>query len=220
MKKTTNVLPNDSSLVNAIKANDEKTLYAFTRFYSPRIYGLAKGFNLPEYECKEVVNEALYKIISKIDKFDITSNARFSTWIYRIAANTIKDKIKSKNRFKEIVASEEIIELGSAGDVHSITESHDGETPRDKIQILANDILAKALDKLPEQSRTVLLERAYEQPFKNIAALLSKKEGTVKVAHMRAIEKLKHIYIDIFNELDETETKNKLKKYLDIETSI
>lgn len=73
--------------------------------------------------------------------------------------------------------------------------------------------MIEVLDELSETDRILLLERSYDTPFKDIAILIGKTEGTAKVAHLRALEKLKNAYIAKLESKDEM-TRSALKAFL------
>jgi RNA polymerase sigma-70 factor (ECF subfamily) len=108
--------------------------------------------------------------------------ARFSTYVFTIAANMLKNHYRSvaKNR-----------------DVFS------GEEPDDKIPYMTDLLgelitreeyagLKKALPALPERQYDVVYRRYYlEQPFREIGEALGISEDNAKKIHKRALEKLK-----------------------------
>jgi|GEM_PF-747964 len=111
--------------------------------------------------------------------------AKFSTYIYVIASNTLKDYYRSSARRAVIFTGTEL------------DENLPGET-----NVLASLItseeyieLRKALAALPERKYDVVYRRYYlEQSFREIGAALHMTEDGAKKLHRRALETLKKYF--------------------------
>ena len=108
--------------------------------------------------------------------------AGFSTYVYAIAANVLKNYYRSTARTRNVFSGEE------PGDRFSIVKDALG----DLITREEYDGLKKALAALPERQYEVVYRRYYlEQPFREIGAALGISEDNSKKIHKRALEKLK-----------------------------
>lgn len=115
--------------------------------------------------------------------------ARFSTYVYTIAANTLKNHYRS-------AATRKIIVLGEP----------DGELP-DGTDLLGDLItreeyaeLKAALERLPERQYTAVYRRYYlDESFKEIGAAMGITENNARQLHFEAIKKLK-IFLESPNE--------------------
>lgn len=110
----------------------------------------------------------------------------FSSWLYRIARNRVIDHYRTKKSnsrlddFLEKSSSELIADVRIEGDL-DVT--------------IATAEVHKALKNLNEEQQDVILMRFVEDlDTKEIANILDKKEGTVRIIQHRALEKLKKIF--------------------------
>lgn len=77
--------------------------------HTARYYGLAYRTLFNKMEAEEVVQESFLKLWQRPEAFDRGKGTRFSTWFYRVVANTCIDR----NRKKKPVLVEDI-DLASA----------------------------------------------------------------------------------------------------------
>ena len=110
--------------------------------------------------------------------------AKFSTYVYAIAANVLKNYYRSTAKIRSVFSSEEpdggfTVEADALDDLIT-SEEYEG--------------LKQALAALPERQYEVVYRRYYlEQPFKEIGAALGISEDYSKKIHKRALEKLKKL---------------------------
>ena len=110
--------------------------------------------------------------------------AKFSTYIYTIAGNVLKNHYRASSKAKEVFAFEEYDE--------NIQDETD--ILKDLISREEHEELARALATLFERQYEVVYRRYYlEQPFKEIGAALGISEDAAKKLHKRALEALKNI---------------------------
>ena len=75
----------DSLLISKAVKGDEKALESLTKRHEPFIYNLAWKYTNDQEEAKDLTQEALLKIITKLSTFKGESS--FKTWVYRIVVN-------------------------------------------------------------------------------------------------------------------------------------
>jgi RNA polymerase sigma-70 factor (ECF subfamily) len=107
---------------------------------------------------------------------EFKTGARFSTWMYQIALNLCRDQMRRQRRWGLLVRSSD-----DAGERHAI----DPAAGSDPAQTLDTEqrrrAVTRALDDLPPEQREVLILKEYEGlKFREIAAILSCPESTVK----------------------------------------
>ena len=116
--------------------------------------------------------------------------AKFSTWLYKIATNLCFTNVKAKRR-EHIVSLDEMQE--NTGDIKdSKSENADHVIYRKQIK----EAIFKALESLPEKERVSIILCKYEElPYEEVAEVLGCTVGAVKTyvyrGRMRLIEKLK-----------------------------
>ena len=132
-------------------------------------------------DAEDILELTLLKAWENRDKYDSTKS-NIQTWLFTIARNTIIDHYRS---YKEIISEEE-------GEINNIA-SEDSPVKKAE-QKLTQIAIEKALSELSEIQREVITLRYMEDlSFKEIAQILNKNEGTIRVIQLRALSKLKSI---------------------------
>lgn len=130
-------------------------------------YRLAFSYVHQEADAMDIVQEGAYRAMLKADTLRETSYA--GTWVYRIMINEAKEYLR-KNR-TEYAEPEEI----PAGDGSY------------------NDLeLKEVVDQLPEQEKTLIILRFYEdKQLSEIAEILQENLSTIKSRLYRTLKKLR-----------------------------
>jgi RNA polymerase sigma-70 factor (ECF subfamily) len=76
----------DEPLAERARAGDDTAFAALVARYQERVYRLALRLSSNPSDAEEVLQEAFFQAWRKIDTF--RGDARFGTWLYRIATNT------------------------------------------------------------------------------------------------------------------------------------
>lgn len=148
-------------------------------------------------DASDIVQEALADADRKLDSYLEERPLPFYAWLFRLACERV---IQSHRRhvvakFRS-VAREEPVDPASgnqAGCRHGEGIVADQSTPS---QHVARDELRgqveRLLDRLPGNDREILVMHYLEQlTFAEIAACLGIKEGTAKVRHLRALQRVR-----------------------------
>jgi RNA polymerase sigma-70 factor (ECF subfamily) len=105
----------------------------------------------------------------------------FSSWLYTIARNTVIDHYRVTKEVYEL--NDYIPDDSEIADPQRITE--------DK---LTSERLREAINKLPENYRDILLLRFIEDmEYNEIAEVLDKSEGAIRITQFRAIKSLREV---------------------------
>jgi RNA polymerase sigma-70 factor (ECF subfamily) len=138
------------------------------------IYALAYRVIGREEEARDIVQETFLRAFRGIGNF--RGQAKFSSWVYRIALNLCRDWIRRERRAPIAPTPEgvDVIELAAAqGPAESIEElvaRHD-----------MSRAVAKAMEQLPEEQRTAIVLKEYHgMTFQEIADLQGCPLSTVK----------------------------------------
>jgi RNA polymerase sigma factor (sigma-70 family) len=204
----------EHDLVNGLKANDPIYQKQLVDRYAERLLHIVMSLGLSSEDSLEVVNDSLYKVVKKINQFDLTRGSKFSAWIVRIAINTARDRYK---QIKDPPVSQSTDERAERGiqDVEALWQDQD--QTGSELGLLARQILRQALDSLSENDQDILRCFACGMQHKEIAALMNKTPGAVKTGHFRAKERLKQKYINILEFFEDKSTAKAIKNFLDIE---
>ncbi len=120
--------------------------------------------------------------------------AKFSTWFYTIALNTVKTSLKKQNRYNSISISDFDPEGDKDFDLPSEDKTPDELTDTE----IEREEVQKAIESLDETFREVIILRDIEDlEYEEIAKITGLPLGTVKSRINRGREKLKNILIKI-----------------------
>src|SRR5699024_8879983 len=78
----------EADLVRAARARDEAAVRELIRRLNPRLFRVARGLAASDAEAEEIVQETYLVAFTRLDTF--REEARFSTWVTRIALNAAK----------------------------------------------------------------------------------------------------------------------------------
>lgn len=85
----------DLTLINQMKARDERALSTLYDKYSGALYGVIIRICRNEALAEDLLQETFIKIWQKIDSYD-AEKGRFYTWAYRIARNTTLNSLRNR----------------------------------------------------------------------------------------------------------------------------
>ena len=158
---------------------------AFTELYEkffPLVYGMIFARLKDVSEADDVVSEIFIKVALNLDKYD--KKFAFSTWLFTIANNTLKNYFNKANRNRE-ESWAEFFE----------SEAPINEQPEEKL--LASEWtenILRAVGKLSERQRRII-ELKYWAELSNveIAGLMNLTASNVGYIHYQAIKKLREL---------------------------
>ena len=159
--------------------------FLFERYHHPllRFFG-RKGF-APE-DALDLTQETLLGIYRGVR--DFRYEARFETWLYRVATTTYLKRLRSGSTVKR------------SGVETSYEEMTPGQEPpapsEDQLENVLDDerrrAMREAIEELPEKMRKALTLRIYhELSYREIATVMKLKINTVKAHLFQAKEKLR-----------------------------
>lgn len=126
---------------------------------------------------EDLVSKTFMKALENIKKYNAKIGS-FSSWLYRIARNTVIDHYRTS---KNTVDIEDIWDLASKQDIKSDIEVKEG-------LVKVKTYLAKLT---PENRDIVILRVWQEMSYAEIAEVLGKSEDSCKMMFSRTIAKLK-----------------------------
>ncbi len=185
----------DLSLVRRVQRGDKGAFDALVLKYQHKLVKLVMRYVRNPAEAEDIAQEAFIKAYRALPQF--RGDSAFYTWLYRIAINTAKNAVVSRDRSP--------IEYDL--DRHSSDESYemqgrmkDPETPEglvltDEIRSTVN----AAIDALPEDLRTAIVLRELEGlSYEEIATAMDCPVGTVRSRIFRAREAIDKRLREVF----------------------
>ncbi|MDR1604843.1 MAG: RNA polymerase sigma factor [Gracilibacteraceae bacterium] len=155
-------------------SGDGQCFYRIVEEKKQSIYRMAYSYAHNENDALDIVQDAVYKAYISISK--LKSPEFFGTWFYRIALNCARDFVRQSRKITPV--ADEVLANIAANDMYGARE--------DSVD------LSRALEKLGDKYRTVVLLRFFEElSLDEIAAVLEIPVSTVKTRLYRALEKLK-----------------------------
>ena len=137
-------------------------------------------------ETDDVVQEIFLKAYLALPKF--RGDARFSTWVYRIAINHCRDYLKRGGPLPVELKEEQI------ADEPAPEDKEWQDKLREMRENRASEELQKLLAQLPEKHRRILVMRELEEmSYDEIAEVLQIRPGTVRSRLNRARAGLKRV---------------------------
>jgi len=181
-------MESDIELMLRAKSGDESAFTDLMRRHYKGLVNYIYRFTNDRETSEDVAQEVFLRVYRSVKSYK--PQAKFSTWLYKIATNLCLTKIKSKAK-EQNVSLDEIQE--SAGDFRgSNSEEADDVTFRKEIR----DAIFEALESLPERERVAIILCKYEElPYEEVAEVIGCTVGAVKTyvyrGRMKLIERLK-----------------------------
>ncbi len=155
--------------------------------YRPAIFHIVYKIVRDKETTDDLVQETFMKAFASLASY--RSEYRFSTWLYKIAANCSIDFLRKK-RIKALSLDQEI-ETGE-GKVEIEVADYSYHPEREMVRKQQRISIDEAINSLPEKYRDVIVYRHKEdKSYEEIADLLHIPVGTVKARIFRARELLK-----------------------------
>ena len=163
---------------------DKKLEQHFRHIYDevfPIVLRVVSRITNDQEVAEELCHDAFIKLYERIDQFPDTDQAKY--WLIRVAKNHALNHVKRKQRerraYEKVLAQPERFE--PSGEDHVIrTES--------------SEEVQKALHKLPEKLRVILVMKEYaDLNYKEISKALGISEANVKVRVFRARQRLARV---------------------------
>src|SRR5438477_11172306 len=187
---TTNELPQQRAeldrLVADARAGDRSAFDELVRRTYVDTYTLALRLTANEEDARDVVQEAYLRAWKGIRRF--RGDAQFSTWMYRITANTAYTVVKRRrrNRAETLDDVDEPAELRVEARPDEAAES----------AVLLDDIAAALRELAPKLRAIVILKDVYGLSHEEIAGELGISVAAAKVRLHRGRKKLRDLLYD------------------------
>lgn len=189
----------DEELVARARAKDFAAFEELLDRYEDKVFRLAYRFVRNETEAQEILQDTFLSIWRKLHTFK--GDAQFSSWVYRVAANSALMRLRAQRRRPEISTEELPVGfLDNQGPLPAAGENW-ARRPDDQLQSeeLRHHIQA-AVDALPELYRTVFLIRDVEGlSTEETAEVLGISVPTVKTRLHRARIALRNVIASYFD---------------------
>ena len=182
----------EAELIRRLQQRDERAFVLCVRTYQDKVYGLIYRMLGNHAEAQDVAQEVFVTVFKSIDSF--RGESKLSTWLYRIAANHCKNRIKYLRRRAHKATTE--LDAHAERALQNSPSSTLGEGQAGPAEVLEGaqleQIVQRAINKLDEEPRLLLVLRDVEEmSYEEIMQVTGLPEGTVKSRLHRARQALK-----------------------------
>ena len=194
----------DLDLLEALRRREPTAAERLVTTYGDRTYRLATSITGNGQDAEEVVQDAFWTVIRKIDGF--RGESAFGSWLYRIVANAAYQKLR-RSRRREL-SLDEVMPVFDDRGCHAVPmPDWSARVDDPSIQTELRLALTSAIEELPAAYRSVLVlrdVRGLSNP--EIAEFLGLSVQVVKTRVHRARLFLRKQLGDVMTTLDATDT--------------
>lgn len=178
-------LADERRFLQRLRERDEAAFNTLVRDHQGQVFRLLQRLLGDPAEAQDVAQEVFVSVFKSIDKF--RGDSRLSTWIYRIATNHGKNRIKylarrardARRPLDEDTTTAGQVALATGGQVHRPDELVQGYQAQGHLRL--------ALDSLDEEQRALVVLRDLEHmSYEDIQRVTGLPIGTVKSRLHRA----------------------------------
>ena len=173
-------------IINGCLNNNRLSQKQLYEKYAPRMFAVCRRYANSTAEAEDMLLEGFMNVFKNLHTFK--GDSSFFSWIYSVMVKSSVSHYRSIRRFRQEQLQEDMDLEMSGSDEETIVA-----------EISAKQVV-EMLESMPETLRIVFnLKEIEGYSFSEIAEMLEKKEGAVRVAHLRAKKWLREKL-----ELDET----------------
>ena len=174
--------------IASAQAGSADAFHAILDVYGPRLYGYFFRATGRHHDAEDLLGEMMLRLVKQLKKYD--DRGRFEPWLFRIAANMVRDRIRRRK--------------SKPPPVSLSVESESGDTQADRLpgaepgvdeamlKTEASEELHQALNNLDDTTREMILLRYFgEMSFKDLAEHFQCPLGTVLARVHRGLKSLR-----------------------------
>ena len=178
----------DQADMERLAAGDDSALNDLMARHSQKLFNYLIRSLQNEEDAADLAQETFVRVYQNRTKFN--SDQKFSTWIYAIATNLVKDRFRYRSRHPQVSMDAQNEATGSALGDMLMSES---PVPGERLQIEERaETVRKAVALLPEELRTPLILYEYEDlAYGAIAQILRCSTKAVETRIYRARQQLR-----------------------------
>jgi RNA polymerase sigma-70 factor, ECF subfamily len=174
----------EKTLIEAARLGSREAFETIVKRYEKKVFHLAFSFVRDRASADDLAQEVFVKAYFALPKFHFKSE--FGTWLYRIAANHIKDHLRKVSRRKEVSIEE-------FKDVAFVSDDQVKERERIQAEDQRKKIVFRVLATLPQKYRMILTLRDIRGfSYEEITRILKISPGTVDSRLHRARKLLRN----------------------------
>ena len=160
----------------------------FVRLYQPAIYRVAQLRGLQPADAEDLTQDVLAKVSHRIKGFDPLEKGSFRGWLGKITRDMIVDRFRRR-----------VLDAGS-GDSAAYDQLAQIPSPEETSTLIRTEVRRERLSQACDTIRCQFSEPVWmsfwltaieQRPISQVARMLNKSEGAVRVARCRVMNRLK-----------------------------
>ncbi|HKX33214.1 MAG TPA: sigma-70 family RNA polymerase sigma factor [Blastocatellia bacterium] len=176
----------DDQIIERTLAGETDAFSLLVRRWERPIYGLSLRMLGRDEDARDVCQETFIAAFRNLRKF--RGEAKFSSWLYRIALNACHSRLRKQNHAFEQSIDQEDDEGHKCELIDTEAEVLPERLHRDQRAV----IVRRALQALPAEMRQVIIMKEYEElTFAEIAEILQVPVSTVKSRLYTGLQQLR-----------------------------
>lgn len=175
----------DLDLMLRVRDGDAASFEVLLRRYRLPLVGYFRRMLRDHSLAEDLAQEVFLRVYKSRERYQ--PDARFTTWLYRIATNLALNAIRDR---KDAISDSELGD-GEGAIVERFVDTQPSVEER-LVQREREGLIRQAVEALPENQRTaVILHKYQEVDYRQIATILKVSESAVKSLLFRAYETLR-----------------------------
>ncbi len=167
------------NLLIIIQKKDKQAVETLYNLYGKKLYGYAMyHWKVTEDEAWELIYKTLYKIMNVIDKYKFETESKFNGFVFQVFINNLRNQYNDK-KAKHV----DVIQLN---ETHGNTANKELNSEEELSTNPYMNCLKKILEQLDDWKRILLLMKAQDFSYDEIAKYVDKPSEQLKVYYMRA----------------------------------
>ena len=180
-----------SDVIRRAQAREPAAIDELVEAYHRRLYGYFYRLTGSRPDAEDLLQEVFVRVVRVISGYQ--HDGRFDAWLFRIAGNLVRDRIRRIQRSKVGEAPDD--GAGGSDDWWNRTPDESMDAPGDGLDRREQlDRMQTAIEQLPEAEREVILLRHFSQlSFREIADSMGTPLGTALARAHRGLTKLREL---------------------------
>ncbi len=176
----------DHDLLQTLRRGEPMAAEDLVTRYGERAYRLASRITGNGSDAEEVVQDAFWTVVRRIDTF--RGESAFGSWLYRIVANAAYQKLRGRPSGRREISLDDVLPLFDERGRHAaLVADWSPRVDDPAMQVELRTALSTAIEELPATYRAVLVLRDVEgRSNGEIADVLGLNTGVVKTRVHRA----------------------------------
>ncbi|MCP3915625.1 MAG: RNA polymerase sigma factor [bacterium] len=180
-------LPQDLSQEEREQLHEREpgALERFYDLYFDRVYAYVRRLLREEHLAEDMTQEIFMHIHRSLPTYDPSRELR--PWVFTIATNKVRDHWRSR-RHRDV--QREVGVEDEEGGAYAVSPHRGPDAQLESGEV--SEMVAQAVDELPEIMKTTLVLRYFEGlSFENIGRMVNRKETAVRKRYSRALDELR-----------------------------